>query len=160
MVRTKEAKTVSLILVVIVLVLACVVPSGLNFGLAPGGSLAGRLAYPFLHANILHAALNCWCLLSLVFLYDLGLWYLVLGYLAAVSVPALLVPGLTLGLSGVCFFLIGRCAFLVTRRLYYNFWAVAFMVLGFAFPNCAAWLHVYCYALGFLVGWLNSPVRG
>lgn len=148
MVRAKETKTTSLILTAVVMVLSVAMPGGCGIGLTAGGSVVGRLLYPFMHVNILHAGMNCWCLLSVVFLYDLPLWTLLASYLVAVCVPAELVPGLTMGMSGICFCLLGMSSWLVQRKLYYNAMAVAFMGMGFLFPNCAAWIHVYCYVLG------------
>lgn len=56
-------------------------------GIYAGSDIAGRVLYPFFHANILHASLNSWCLLSMVFIYDIGIWRLVLAYIIAVTIP-------------------------------------------------------------------------
>ena len=37
-------------------------------GIYAGSDIAGRVLYPFFHANILHASLNSWCLLSIYLL--------------------------------------------------------------------------------------------
>ena len=39
-------------------------------GIYAGSDIAGRVLYPFFHANILHASLNSWCLLSMVFIMN------------------------------------------------------------------------------------------
>ena len=45
-------------------------------GVYVGCDLYGRILYPFFHANLLHATLNAWCLLSIVFIYDIKIWRL------------------------------------------------------------------------------------
>ena len=157
MVRRKKAKTATLVLVAILLVLALVMPG--RVVLDSSSTLLERLCYPFMHATLLHALCNCWCLLSIVFVYDTSALMLLSSYLCSVSVPAFVITGPTVGFSGACFFLLGRCSWLVLRRAYFHAWAAAFMGMGFLIPNCAAWIHVYCYAIGVVVGYVISLRR-
>lgn len=84
---------------------------------------------------------------------------LLLAFFIAATVPAALVQGPTVGLSGVCFFLMARCSFLTRRKLFFHASCGAYLAIGFLFPACAAWLHLYCYTAGIIIGWLNSPVK-
>ena len=56
-------------------------------GVYTGCDLYGRILYPFFHANLLHATLNAWCLLSIVFIYDIKIWRLLLSYIIAATIP-------------------------------------------------------------------------
>lgn len=126
-------------------------------GICVGCSWAGRLSYTLFHVNILHAFCNAWCLVSLVFLYDLPWWKTALAFLVAVSIPPL-APLLTatpvVGMSGACFALMGLTVPVVRRKAMLLGWINLFLVLGFLFPNVAAWVHVYCFTVGLLAGLL------
>lgn len=127
--------------------------------LAADASLWQRLAYPFAHANFLHAAVNAWCLLSLVFSYNVSSWQCLAAYAIAVAVPSFVLTAQpVVGLSGVCFALIGLMSFSVRRRLYYQAWAAAALAIAFFFSNAAALLHLWCYAMGVLMAALTTPI--
>lgn len=129
-------------------------------GIYEGCRLSGRLLYPFFHANLLHAALNAWCLLSVVFIYDISLWRLALAYIIAVSVPpCCFVDTPTVGLSGLVYVLFGTISFEVGRKLHYQLWLLFYLAIGFLFPNTNAWLHLYCYLVGCVVALLNKPIK-
>lgn len=137
------------------------------------------LTYHFFHANIFHCLCNVWCLLSLVFAYPVKRWQMAAAFIIASLYPFL--PSLnshlsplnsltaqrfaceelstipTVGLSGVCFALMGMQAFVVGRKLLFFSWVIAFIAFGFLFPNNNAILHLYCYIAGLTVGFLNSP---
>lgn len=137
-------------------------------GIMQSASLCNRLTYSFFHASFLHAFMNVWCLLSVVFIYPISFWSLLLAFGIAISFPidtlcnispifAFVMP--TVGLSGVCFALMGRISFMVSRKWYYQSWLAFYILLGFIFPNTNGWLHLYCYLMGVLVGFLNKPIR-
>lgn len=135
-------------------------------GIYSGCSLQNRFLYSFYHANVLHAALNAWCLVSVVFIYDITVWRLFLAFIISASVPidsmGQIIPGLespTVGLSGVVFFLFGSISFEVLRKWYYQLWMMFYILIGFIFPNTNAWLHLYCYTAGFLFALLNKPIK-
>lgn len=165
MVRETKTKTFTLFLTVAILIIAIFAPC--NSGIAssslatlhPGCSCIDRLLYPFFHASFFHAALNCWCLLSLVFAYHISIHMLALAFVVASSVPSIIIGGPTVGLSGICFFLMGRCSFLAQRTLLYHFYCIFYLAIGFLFPACAASLHLYSYICGFFIGWLNSTTK-
>lgn len=134
-------------------------------GIFNGCSLWGRVLYPFFHAGLLHAALNAWCLLSIVFVYDVSIWRLLMAYVVAVTMPVdtlgrfLSLDSPTVGLSGMVYFLFGSISFSVARKGYFQFWMFFYLAIGFIMPNTNAWLHLYCYVAGLLVALLNKPIN-
>lgn len=163
--RKKEKITALLISAVVVLLPLLVSLEWNEVGIYSGCRLHGRLLYSFFHANILHAVLNAWCLLSLVFIYDISYWRMLLAYIIAVTVPVDILDSFinmaapTVGLSAVVFVLFGSISFEVVRKWYYQGWMLLYLVVGFLFPNTNAWLHLYCYLVGLLVALLNKPVK-
>lgn len=137
-------------------------------GIMQGATICNRFTYSLFHATFLHAFMNIWCLLSVVFMYPVSIWSLLIAFGIAASFPidtlcdispifAFTIP--TIGLSGVCFTLMGRIAFMVRRKWYYQSWLAFYILLGFIFPNVNGWLHLYCYLMGMLVGFLNKPLK-
>lgn len=159
--KTKTTKAVSLLISIIVCCLALQdIQDWSAVGIFTGCGLGCRLSYPFYHANMIHAALNTWCLLSVVFVYKVSLWRLAFAYIAAVSVPAFCLSCVpTVGLSGLVFTLFGSVSFEVERKVYYQLWMVVYLVIGFLFPDTNAWVHMYCYLAGCLAALLNKPVK-
>lgn len=156
--RTNE-KITSVVIAVSVVV-ASLLDSDYKVGIYSGCNDYERLLYPFFHANILHAALNVWCLLSVVFLYDISLLRLCFSYLTAVSIPSFLLSDIpTLGLSGAVFFLFASISFEVQRKTYYQSCMAFYLLLGFFLPNTNGMVHMYCYVLGLLYALLNKPIQ-
>ena len=161
MAKEKVAKIACLIVSAVIFCLALQgVQDWTEVGIYTGCDIAGRLRYPFYHVGILHALLNGWCLLSVVFIYDTSLWRLLLAYAIAVAVPPCCLSEVaTVGLSGVVFVLFGSISFEVGRKAYYQLWMIAYLVVGFLFPNTNAWVHLYGYLAGCVVALLNKPVK-
>lgn len=157
----KVAKVISLLVSVIVLILSLqTIDDWETVGAYVGCGLNCRISYPFYHANLVHAILNGWCLLSVVFIYDISLWRLVLSYIVAVTIPTLCLSDIpTVGLSGVVYFLFGTISFEVQRKLYYQLWMLFYIFLGFIFPNTNALVHLYCYLVGVCFSLLNKPIK-
>ena len=134
-------------------------------GICSSCPLSGRLLYPFFHAGIVHAVLNAWCLLSVVFIYEVSYLRMLFAYVVAVTVPVdtlgtfLPLASPTVGLSGVVYVLFGTISFEVARKRYYQLWMLCYIAVGFIFPNTNAWLHLYCYLCGFLFALLNKPIN-
>lgn len=162
MVREETTKTASLILSLAVLLL-------LPFegaGICRDASVLARLSYPFFHVGILHALLNIWCFLSIVFFFGVTPLQLFLAYIISVLYPVnALSPYIdtsipTIGFSGVCYALIG----IVTPRMRnkaLNIAYIAFLVVaGYLFGSANAWLHTYSYLAGLLVGLLQYHNHG
>ena len=181
MVRKKKTKAAVLIISAVIVALSIVhlvIPIPLQqLGIGKGAALSSRLTYHFFHANLIHSSLNAWCLLSLAFIYDITAWELLIAYTIASSYPIDTITSFTcqlsivncqlsivncqlptVGLSGICFALIGQVQYRVQRKLYYSTCVCAMIALGFFFPNANALLHLYCYVVGLMVGFLNSPL--
>lgn len=160
MVRQKDAKIAALLTaVVIILNSFTYVPDWSIVGVSGGSPLATRIVYSFFHASPVHAVVNAWCLLCIVFLYDVSIWRLLTAYIVAVVVPGFLLSDMpTVGLSCVCYFLLGSLIFEVKRKLYFMSCMALYIAVGFLFPSVNAVIHVYGYLAGLLVGLLNAPV--
>lgn len=159
--KEKNGKISALIISVLVFCLALQgVQEWSAVGIYTGCGLGCRFSYPFYHVGLLHALLNAWCLLSIVFIYRISVVRLVVVYLIAVFIPPLCLSHTpTVGLSGVVFALYGSISFEVERKLYYQLWMFLYLAIGFLFPNTNALVHLYCYAAGFALALLNKPVK-
>lgn len=164
----KVEKITSLIVSLVVTCLSFVnVQNWTAVGIYAGCGLANRMIYPFFHANFLHAVLNAWCLLSVVFVYEVSIGRLILSYIVAATIPVTRLSSLlsgalaapTVGLSGMVFFLFGSISFEVLRKWYYQLWMLSYIAVGFLFPNTNAWLHLYCYIVGLAAALLAKPVK-
>jgi len=147
-------------------------------------ALLCRLAYPFIHAHPLHAAVNGWVLLQLAFRTPLTLRRLLLAFVVAWSCPAFIAvwptadtdlfvgttamvdpsamtaltaaPSTVVGLSGVLYALFGMWMPRVANRLRYNAIVTLWLVAGLCATSVAVGLHLYCYLLGILLSILLS----
>ena len=160
MVSGKETKAASLVLTIVIAVLLLLPIDVKAAGMSQGCSLWQRMCYPFLHASILHAAVNCWCLLSIVFNRTIMMWQLMAAYVIAVSYPSVWMgQTVTVGLSGMLFALLGIIS-VMSRKCYLNVAVIGSVILfGYLFPNINASLHLYCYLVGLMVGLLTTPIR-
>jgi len=120
------------------------------------GGVLPRMLYHFFHANFLHALCNVWCLLALVFYYHIRWPEFALAWAVAALVPAFCITAPTVGLSGICFALMGIVFPRVARKGLYLSWMAGFLALGFLFPAVAAVLHLWCFAIGCAVGYIYS----
>lgn len=65
----KTEKVTAIVIALLVTVLSFLqVADWHSVGIYSHCPLSARLAYPFFHANLFHALLNAWCLLSMVFI--------------------------------------------------------------------------------------------
>lgn len=127
---------------------AFLVASPLHFAIGGGCSLADRLLYPFFHAGACHLIVNLWCFLALVFQYRVSWADVFIAYALAVAFPTALCPLPTMGLSGVCFALMGLCAFRVQRKARFQCYVWGFILFSSLFGTVNTWLHVWCFSLG------------
>lgn len=160
MVSGKIEKTTGLLIVAFILLSALVyVPDWNVIGVFKGCNILQRLVYSFFHASFVHAAVNAWCFVSILFIYEVLWWRLITAYMIAVAAPDIVLSITpTVGLSAVCFALLGMIAFQVKRKLYYNGYMALYIAIGFLFPHVNGWLHLYSYVAGLLVGFLNMPI--
>ena len=169
MVRGKKTKAAVLILGAVIIAVSCVQwLAGIDvrdLGTTLGSPLSTRMTYHFFHASVLHAVLNVWCLLSLAFFYHVTATELVLSYCIASLYPvgwmhdvlgATAVP--TVGLSAVCFALMGMVTYRVVRKRYYTACIVTLIGIGFLMPNVNAVIHLYAYLAALLVGLFTEPL--
>ena len=97
------------------------VPDWYVVGISSDCGFLQRLGYSFFHASFVHAALNAWCLISVLFLYEISWRRLAVAYFIAVAAPQFVLSSVpTVGLSAACFALFGLIAFQVKRKFYYN----------------------------------------
>lgn len=163
MVSEEKAKAASLVLTLTVIVLALCPVDISGIGIRQGCPLWQRLSYTFLHAGIMHAIANCWCLLSLTFGQRVRLWQLAVSYAIAVTYPVDTICSLqasclsTVGMSGLCFALIGIITPSARRAAFFLSLAML-LAAGFLFPGVNATLHLYCCLAGLIVGLLTTPV--
>lgn len=160
MAQGKKAKTASLIIAVVILLGSFIyVPDWSVIGVSKGCSLVARMGYSLCHVSLFHALINAWCLLGIVFLYDISIWRLLTAYIVAVLVPEFLLSDVpTVGLSCVCYVLLGSLIFEVKRKLYFQICMALYIAVGFFFPAVNAIIHVYGYLAGLMVGLLNAPL--
>lgn len=166
MVQRTQAKTSALVIVAAAMLLQFFSVPLEDICLSTDAPWWHRLTYHFFHANIIHCTINCWCLLCIVFIYDIHLPMIISAFIIASSYPCesldfLYKAGMlpTVGLSGICYALLGRYSLSVERKLYYQLWWAFFIGTGFFFPNSNAWLHLYCYLCGVVVAALNKPYK-
>lgn len=168
--KEKITKALTILLSVVIMILyfandieACEV------GIYVGCPVENRLLYNFYHASFLHAFFNVWCLLHIEFEYELSYKHIATAFIVAMSFPICMCHDLlpltdnlmtpTIGLSGVCYVLMGRISFMVKRIVYYQVNLFLYILIGFLFSNINSWLHLYCYIIGFIIALLNKPLK-
>lgn len=160
MVYRKIEKTSGLLISIFAVMASLIyVPDWNMVGVSVRCGLLQRLGYSLFHASMLHAVINTWCFLSIIFLHDVKVWQLIVAYLIAVCVPDFALSTTpTVGLSAVCFALFGIITFQVKRKVFYNACMAAYIIVGFIFTQVNGWLHLYSYVAGLLVGFLTMPI--
>lgn len=127
-----------------------------SMGLYEGCSFLQRISYPIYHQNIFHAIINLWVFHQCLRSMPCG-WNLAVFYIIATSYPfANTTP--IIGLSGLVYAYMGYMAPYVEKKVKYNLTILLYIIIGFVFPNMAIGVHIYCYVLGLLWGYLNAPL--
>ena len=164
--KEKDGKVTALATVAVVMALSLV--GNIDWravGVYPSCPAVNRLTYQFFHTSPLHAAVNAWCVLSVVFIHKVSLQRLMFAYTASAFVPANTIGMFaewntpTVGLSGVAYALLGTITFNVARKRYFQSCMAVYITLGFVLPKVNAWLHLYCYLCGLALACLNKPIR-
>lgn len=153
-------KTTGLLIATYVIASALIyVPDWTVVGITAGCNLLQRIGYSFFHASFIHAIVNAWCLVSILFIYHVSWRRMAVAYIIAVAAPDFVLSATpTVGISALCFALLGSIAFEVKRKLYYNGCMALYIFIGLLFPLVNGWLHLYSYVAGLLVGLLNMPL--
>lgn len=125
-------------------------------GLYDGCSLSQRISYPLFHQNIFHALINLWafhqCYNAIPCRWNLLAFYVIaISYFPTTATPII-------GLSGLVYAYMGYIAPYVEKKIQYNLTILLYICIGFVFPNMAIGVHIYCYILGLLWGYLNAPL--
>ena len=160
MVCQQIQKTAGLLIALVLLVGSLLyIPDWYAVGVFKDCPLWSRLGYSLFHASFLHALLNVWCFLSILFLYNIKVWHILAAYAIAVAVPSFVLSSTpTVGFSAVDYALLGIVATMVGRKVYYNLCIGIYILVGFLFPFVAGWLHLYSYVAGLVVGLLTMPI--
>lgn len=153
MLRRKKTKTATLIFVISITVLYVVGVDPMSIGLYVGCPAYCHFTWPFFHASWLHLIINAWCLLGIVFLYDVSPSAIAVAYLSSVVAPNMTYSP-TIGISGICFFLMGYIMWQTLRKLYFNSYIAVFILIGFIFSGGNNMIHIYSYVLGVSYGYL------
>lgn len=160
MVQKEMAKASALILSLTVILSSFIyIPDWHAVGVYRGCSIIQRIGYSFFHASLLHALINAWCMLSVIFIYEAKLWRIAIAFLIAIVVPDYfldITP--TVGLSAVCYALLGSITLESRRKMYFLSCMALYILVGFIIPGINAWIHLYAYMAGLLVGLLNTPI--
>lgn len=155
MLRGKKAQVaiyVGYIIIMCVSLLGCD-----GYGLSSGCTLSQRLSYPIFHQNIFHALINLYVLRQCLRFLPCDIGNFFIFYLIAVSYP--LPSALPIvGLSGLVYAYMGFIAPYVERKARYHLTILIYISVGIIFPCMALGVHIYCYVLGLLWGYLNAPL--
>lgn len=122
-----------------------------DVGIYIGCPTTNRIAYNFFHANAIHAILNVWCFLSCVFLANTNARHSITALAIAAAAPeTFLAAKPTIGLSAVCFALLGMIMPYARDKLKYNLYIgmailIPFLVMSQSVANA---LHAYAYMVG------------
>lgn len=160
MVHGKESKTAVLVTVLVIVVLS-LLPHDVwgDVGLYAGAPCSNRFLYPLFHASFIHALVNSWCLLSIVFIHEISIWLLLTAYMVAVLVPVPLLSEVpTVGCSCACFFLLGALIPKVRWKCRFVSSVALCIAVGFLFPSVNALVHLYGFLAGLVVSFFNMPL--
>lgn len=160
MLRRKKTKIASLLLIVLMIILMFAPVSLYDVGVYRHCPMINRLTYNFFHANVVHLVLNAWCFLSCMFLADVPASLLIASFIIACTVPVYSdIP--TIGLSGVCFAMLGFIMLNARKKTSYNIYiAISILLPAVLLPGSINNLaHAYCYAAAAILGWLFTLMR-
>ena len=156
----KTTKTLALALAIIFISLTALHNAKPSLALSNTSPCYTRITYQFIHANILHAIINSWCLLALVFKNNLSFTQLTTAFIIAAAIPAPLISHTPIvGASGICFASIGIITLKVKRKLLIFTYTMAVIAAGSIFSKAAVTLHLYCYITGIITAIFTTPVN-
>lgn len=153
---SRAARNLALALAAIALALSPAEPVTLG----PGSPWWHRLAHPFSHVAVWHAALNAWSLLAVCFALPVTPRRMLAAYAIAALFPAgTLSSAPVCGLSGVIFALLGSFLLQLRKPWRALLWLAPPLLSGLALPGIAGACHLWCFALGLLISLLNLQIH-
>lgn len=157
--RKEKEVTTPFLLTILTLSIYIAGVSPYTFGIYGAAQWYTRFTYQWIHVSIWHLLINLWVFYNITRTYKVRKWHYIIAYI--ISVPPILVGTVpTVGLSGICFALMGILWYQVLHTRLYHTWIAGFILAGFCVPGTNVWLHLYCYTAGALIGWLNRPYHG
>ena len=148
-----EAKKIKHCAIKLAITSACLAGYFLHVGFYVGSPWWNHLAYSFCHANLWHLAINMmvlWSIRNRISVFES------LAVAVAASFLPMYVDGSTMGLSGFLFSAFG-IMWGKTGRLKDAFVkAMPFIVCTMIMPNVNGLLHLWCFWLGYSVGFLHK----
>ena len=158
--RTTQAVP-ALLMTATVLVIALLPVNISWWALSAQSELYTRLTFHFFHVSFFHALINCWCILSLCILYKVKNARFIPSFIIATLTPDFAIAGheYVVGLSAICFALMGIT--LVEKKLNAGLfaWAFASIALGLFFPAVCVGIHLYSLLAGMIVGFMFMPYK-
>lgn len=134
-----------------------------SVGISKHSPWVNRLLYHFAHAGIIHCLINSWCLVSIGTSFRVPLSYYLCAYVLSALCPCSFLGTIpTIGMSGICFALLGMVSW-QARIVRFHIWMALFIGIGYLTtlllhrPLYNNLLHIYCYLAGVAVGFLDSP---
>lgn len=124
-----------------------------HFGICIGCGWMQRLCFSFFHASVLHCVLNLWCLISILRVYDIPYWLLLLTFVISCITPNFFLSNIpTVGLSSICYVLLGFYFLSANSKALYSLCMLVSLGMGFFFPSVNAMIHIYGYISGIFIG--------
>ena len=117
-----------------------------------------HFTYEWSHGNIWHLMGNCLVIGAIAYSDFKTMWLSwLLAYLIACTAPALDAP--TVGMSGICYAMMGMISWQAARVWRYHAWVVAFIAICALVPGVSNnLLHIWCYGIGtaiaYAIGWV------
>ena len=128
----------------------------MGIGLYTGAPLYARLLHPLVHTGLVHAILNVYVWLQIVFFCPIRLRHLMTAWLIACSCPSAIATlgaaatDHVVGLSGVIYALLGAQMTHAKDPFSYNLWIAAYLLTGWLIGGTAVVFHLYCYLMGII----------
>lgn len=153
----KHTKNITLIIALLVFIIK---PAWADpmFAMSTTPTIADRMLYSFCHATWMHAILNVWALLSIVFIYEPKMSKLIIAYAIAILCPKALCPTPTVGLSVIIYALLGMMSFRVIDKAFYQLCMACALIAGCLFPYSNGAIHIYAYLSGIIIEILDTPI--
>ena len=126
----------------------------IGLGIYAGAPLYARLLHPLVHTGLIHAVLNVYVWLQIVFFCPIRLRHLITAWIIACSCPTVIATlgaaytNHVVGLSGVIYALLGAQMTRAKNMLSYNLWIAAYLITGWFIGGIAVVFHLYCYLAG------------